>query len=177
MKRYVVNIKYKFYITLSYIYIYTHFNFNSQLSGLRTRDSPCVNTRQTFKIDECAASRVIQVHRLKSGSNLRAMVTTHERIHHQSQSRCVDRVHEEGLPARISAYDFAWINRFAHFRRSVLESLSEKTLCNEHQESVSSKRIRTEFEADLRYQFETHDDGCTAVRAPRAFCRDWRMRE
>jgi len=56
--------------------------------------------------------------------------------------------------------------------------IKKKTSFNRTSRNESSlKENSTEFETDLRYQFEMHGDGCTAVRAPRAFCRDWRTRE
>lgn len=53
VKRYVANIKHKFYIIFDCILTFT---LNSQLSNLRTRNSPRVNTRQIFKFHEYATS-------------------------------------------------------------------------------------------------------------------------
>lgn len=54
MKRYVMNIKRKFYIIFDCILTFT---LNSQLSDLHTRDSPRVNARQIFKFHEYATSK------------------------------------------------------------------------------------------------------------------------
>lgn len=72
---------------MHYILTFTEF---TQLSGLRTRKNPRVNTRQRFKLDKYTTSRsskfTLRLREIRE-RNLRATVTTQQRIHHQSQSR------------------------------------------------------------------------------------------
>lgn len=157
---------------MHYILTFTEF---TQLSGLRTRKNPRVNTRQRFKLDKYTTSRSSKFTlRLRLERGIYARQSQHN--NEFTTSHNLDGVYEERLPARISRDDIQFrANRFAHFTRNVLASLFRESSNVTRRLLLLSRRIRrirTEFEVDV---VATRAE-CTTMCVPRAFCRDWRER-